>query len=152
MSNTVILDTSRLPRVAGRQINGPNCYKSFADNSPKGKSNPEIRSVWLIPGPNHDIPDKDIEVLQKSDVGKAQLASGAITIIRPNNLGDDATATGTSMDYDEPTALMIISGSEDEEWLELSKNKEDRVAVRQAIVNQLDAIEKRLAVLAKNVE
>ncbi|MEL6385456.1 MAG: hypothetical protein AAFQ89_23930 [Cyanobacteria bacterium J06626_18] len=149
-SNTVILDTARLPRVAGRQINGPISYKSFADNSPKGKNSPEIRSVWLIPGPNHNISDEDIAVLQKSDVGKQHLALDAIVIITPNNLEEGATATATSMDYDEATALTIIRGSEDEEWLELSKNKEDRPAVRQAIAAQIDAIQKQLVALAKN--
>lgn len=146
--HTVILDGRKLRTPQGLVTNGPVRYVCFADNSPKARNNtPEFLEVWLQPGgPNHNLSDEQIAILKNSEIGKEHIAAGIITIISPKDL---EKASGTSADYDEAEAIALIRDSEDRDWLEESRAKEDRPAVREQIGKQLDAIDQRLVTLRK---
>jgi hypothetical protein len=129
------------------RITGPVRFVTFVDNSPKGRANPELKSVWLTPGgPNHNLTGEQLETIKGSDEGKKLLEQGVLQIISPANLED---ASGTTSDYDDATALSIIRDSEDREWLETSEKQEKRPAIREALKKQMDAIDSRMLTLSK---
>lgn len=140
-----------MPRVSKSLpllINGPVRYVAFADNSPKAKNgSPEFLEVYLSPGgPNHNLSDEQIAILQNSEMGKEHISKGIITIISPKDMEN---ASGTSSDHDETEAIAMITDSEDTDWLEQSLAQEKRPAVREAIKAQQKAIDDRLVSLQK---
>ena len=146
--HTVIFNNDRYSRVCGgMRITGPVRFVAFTDNSPKGKANPELKSVWLTPGgPNHNLTGDQLDTIKQSDHGKELLSQGVLQIISPANL---ESASGTTSDYDDSTALSIIRDSEDREWLETSEKQEKRPVIREALKKQMDAIDSRLQSLSK---
>jgi hypothetical protein len=146
--HTVIFNNDRFSRVCGgMRITGPVRFVAFADNSPKGKANPELKSVWLTPGgPNHNLTGEQLEIIKASDEGKKLLDQGVLQFISPEKPEE---ASGTTSDYDDVTALSIIRDSEDRVWLETSEKQEKRPAIREALKKQMDAIDSRLQALSK---
>lgn len=142
--HTVLFSNDRLSRVCGNlRITGPVRFPAMLGT----KTNPEIESVWLTPGgPNHNLSNKQLEIIKKSEKGKELLATGVLQIISPDDLEE---ASGTSTDYDDLTAISLIRDSEDREWLETSFAQEKRPAVREAIKKQAEAIDQRLTALSK---
>lgn len=146
--HTVIFNNDRFSRVCGgMRVNGQVRFVAFVDNSPKGKANPELKSVWLIPGgPNHNKTWEQVEIIKASDKGKELLEQGVLQIISPEKPEE---ASGTTSDYDDVTALSIIRDSEDRVWLETSEKQEKRPAIREALKKQMDAIDSRMQALSK---
>lgn len=139
--HTVFLHVDKLPRTPGGAINGPVIYKAFKDLSAKGKANPEIDSVLLRPGPNHNVTDEQIAVLHRSEVGQAHLTQGVITVKSPTQEGE---ISGTSLDYSDADAIAIIAESADEDWLSNSYVRENRTAVRNRIKARQEELERQL--------
>jgi len=150
MTTTVILHTDKLPKTPAGPINGSIRYACFKDTSAKAKvSNPEIISKALLPGTNHNISDEDLEILQKSEMGKAHISQGVIEIILPPAPAEGQRLTGTSVDYPETIALRLAQMSVDLKWLKDSVAREDRVLVRDALTAQLDKHQRELEAIAK---
>lgn len=149
---TVILDTGKMPATPGGAIAGPITYKGYADLSAKGKANPKIESVSLVPGHNFGVPREKVELLRQVEQAQKHIRKGVLTIIEPDNLVDDIPETGYSLDYSEEQALELIAQAEDLVWLKESQASERRKVVRDAIAAQVTILEEEMETLRAQYE
>lgn len=148
---TVFLDTSKMPPTPNGAIGGRITYKVFADESAKGKLNPEILSVPLVPGYNFGIARDQVDLLKKIPRSIAHLKKGVLTIIEPDGVGDQPE-TGYSVDYSEVQAIDLATRAEDLTWLQESQASERRKPVRDALAAQIALLEEEMDTLRSQSE
>lgn len=151
MSNTVILNSDRLPAQMGRHINGPMRFQVFAEskkpaqrkgNGPQTLTEPRaLKGVWLRKGPNHNITDEQVEQLKQNPHAATFLEQGVIEIVKPLPAAEGTDLTGHSKEYKDHEIRRIIAETDDIDWLNESRLTEHRADIRNAIASRLKTLE-----------